>query len=95
MSEKKTWVKDPAAVLDYGLDWVSWLDGRNITQSTWHVEPSEPGGVVAASPEHQYGKTSVMLSGGNVGRLYMVTNRIVTNASTTEERSMLIRIEQR
>ena len=90
-------VKDPAAVLDYGVDWLDggYLDGRTINASSWSVEPVEPGGLVIASPAVSGGKATAMISGGIVGHLYQLTNRIVTNAGTTEERSILIRIEQR
>ena len=40
-------LKDPAAVLDYAIDWgADYLaDEDRLDQSSWSVEPGEPGGL--------------------------------------------------
>ena len=90
-------VKDPAAVLDYAVDWLDggYLGTRTVSTSAWFVEPVEPGGLIVASPALNGQVASAIVSGGVAGHIYMVTNRITTNAGTTEERSIMIRVENR
>jgi len=89
----KTFVKDPDADKDYGVDWSGWLaTGESIQTSTWLSTPSgltlHDDAIVGAVP-----KTYV--SGGAVGVVYTVTNRITTDANParTDDRSFLLKIE--
>jgi hypothetical protein len=89
-----TFTKDPAAHLDYALDWNTWLeDGEAITASTWET----PDGITEATPAptHGDGRTVIWLSGGTPGQLYRVTNRVTTTAGRTDERSLSIRCTHR
>lgn len=99
----RTYVKDPSAVLDYKFDWkaltnvtglTDWLSAgetiasRTITNDT---------GITVDSSSITDTNTSVTvwLSGGTAGIYYKVTCRIVTNAGRTDERSIIIRVQNR
>lgn len=91
------YIKDPTALLDYAVDWLGYLGGTTpaltIAASTWIISPVETGGLAASAESFDAGKTSVRLSGGIVGHIYQVTNRITVNTGVTDERSFLVRAE--
>jgi hypothetical protein len=89
----KTFVKDPDAILDYSFDWGPWLVNDTITSSTWIVESGIT--VVPGSELFTDTVTTLFLQDGTVDAGYEVTNRVVTAASRTDERTILIRIKQR
>jgi len=85
-------LKDPDAVLDYGFDWSDWLaDGETISTSTWTVET----GITKDSDSKSDTATIIWLSGGTVETTYMITNKIITSASRTDERSFQILMVQK
>ena len=89
MSQQFT--KDPDATLDYAVDWMRWLAGDTIQTSEWIV----PDGLNQVSASNTPTKATVWLSGGTVGQSYTVTNRITTAAGRTDERSIIIRVQDR
>jgi len=90
-------LKDPAAVLDYAVDWgADYLgDGDQISQSAWTVDPDEPGGVAIVTSDFDDSISSVQAGGGIAGRLYRLSNQVVTQAGRTDERSIMLRVEKR
>jgi hypothetical protein len=85
-------VKDPSSTLDYGFDWTAWLTGSEvISTSTWTV----PTGLTKVTDEHANKTTTIWLTGGTKGQIYTVTNRIVTTGGRTEERSLVLSMENR
>jgi len=89
-----TFEKDPQAVLDFEVDWLSksWLGtGETITASTWTV----PSGITKDSDTFDDGSATIWLSGGTAGERYTVINHIVTNAGREDDRSMLISVKNR
>ena len=85
-------IKDPDAVLDYGLDWSNWLaSGETISSSSWVVET----GLTKDSSSNTTTTTTVWLSGGTAGRTYRITNSIVTSAAREDDRSLLIKVQER
>ncbi|MEN6533105.1 MAG: hypothetical protein ABFD89_05540 [Bryobacteraceae bacterium] len=86
-----TFAKDPHAVLDYSVDWTRWLADDEIATSEWIVAP----GITKASETNSLTKATVWLSGGEAGQSYSVTNRITTTGGRTEDRSLMIRVEER
>ena len=84
--------KDPSAILDYGFDWVDWLDGDTISTSSWSVSPV---GLTASPNTKTSTTTTVWLSGGAVGSTYQVTNTIVTAVGRTDQRTLLVAIQDR
>jgi len=90
---QKEWTHDPDAKLDYTVDWTTWLGVDEISTSVWVI----PTGLVQASPapSHDGAKATVWISGGMVGQVYTVTNRITTAAGRTEDRSFALRVAQK
>lgn len=86
-------VKDPDAVLDFGVEWVDWLeDGETITSSTWSVSPS---GLTLGEETFNGHATVVWTSGGSEGTTYALTNRVTTSDGRTDDRTLYIRIKNR
>lgn len=89
-------LKDPAATLDYAVDWgAEYLTSDAITASEWAVEPDEPGGVIITASTIDGGTTTVTLGGGVPGGIYRTTNQISTAAGLSDRRSIVIRVEKR
>ena len=87
----KSFLKDPAAVLDYQLNWSAWLDGDTISTSTWSAET----GITVDSESETTSAATVWLSSGSPGEDYEVTNQIVTDGGRTDERTITIKVRQR
>jgi hypothetical protein len=87
--------KDPSAVLVYEFDWTDWLGTASITTSTFaiagpdNVLTKDNPAILAGSK-----KTHVRLLAGTLGKIYTLTNQIVTDESPTQtdERSIRIKI---
>lgn len=89
-------VKDPAATLDYAVDWrAEYLHLDEITASEWIVDPDEPEGLEQVVSGFEAGTTDVTLTGGRPGSVYRVTNHITTAAGISDRRSIVIRVEKR
>ena len=86
-----TFVKDPHALLDYGVDWSGWLqDGETITTSEWDAD-----GLTEAATSEVNGIATVWLSGGTVGGTHLVQNKVSTSESRVDERSFFVRVANR
>jgi hypothetical protein len=88
------WIKkDPAAVLDYTLDWSTdgWLGIDTIASVVWAV----PAGITQTAASNTTTGATVWLSGGTLATSYTVTCRITTAAGRTDERSFRIIIKDR
>jgi hypothetical protein len=92
MADRLSFRKDPNAVLDYLVDWSSWLGEDTLETSTWIVpaEPSDP--PVVQSDGLSTTTTTVWLSGGELYNDYAFVNRITTAAGRTEDRTVTFRI---
>jgi len=86
-----TFTKDPNAVLDYSIDWTRWLAGDQIATSVWLVAT----GLTKVADSRAGSLATVWLSGGTAGQSYTVTNRITTAGGRTEDRSFVMKIEER
>lgn len=86
-----SYIKDPAATLDYGLDWSAWLEGDTIATSTWTI----PAGLTTADDSNDTTTTTVWLGGGIAGTTYRVTNQITTAGGRTDERTIRITVSDR
>ena len=87
-----TFTKDPNAVLDYSVEWSKWLAGDQIATSEWSASDSS---LETADDSITATRTTVWLSGGTVGQLYTVTNRITTAGGRTDERSFMVQVQDR
>lgn len=92
-------LKDPDAVIDYSFDWaVDYLaGGESITASSWVILPQGAAGDLTVDniPPVSSGVTSVFVSMGIAGKIYRLTNRITTNQGRTDERTLIIRVEEK
>ena len=90
-------IKDPDAVLDFGLNWRDpvkgpWLAvGEDILTSTWFV----PEGITKDSDTHDGSIAAIWLSGGTAGLSYALTNRITTSQGRTDDRTIQIVVRER
>ena len=100
--------KAPASVLDYVMDWAAqtsgagesdWLvTGDTISTSTWVAQNGitvGSGANGAPAPSKTNTTATVWLLGGMNDVDYLVTNRIVTAAGRTHERSVLVQVRTR
>lgn len=85
-----TWEKAPAAHKDYSLDWSDWLGTDTVQSSTWEV----PDGLSKTSTGNTASVTSIWLSGGEVGKSYVVTNTITTAGGRVDSRSIEIKVRK-
>jgi hypothetical protein len=83
-------IKDPNAIIDWAIDWgQDYLqEGETIQSSAWLVEPQEDDGIEVDSSHHTAGTAVAFLSGGVVGNVYRVTNRVTTSSGRTDDRSI-------
>lgn len=92
-------LKDPAAVIDYVIDWSAGylLGSEQITVSDWEVFPAVAVQDLAVEsiPPVISGVTTVFVVGGIAGKIYQLTNRITTDQGRTDERSITIRVEEK
>jgi hypothetical protein len=90
-------LKDPGAVLDYSIDWgAEYLgEGELLAASSWSVVPSEPDGIAVAGRGFDSSTSTVKASGGVAGRLYRLVNLVTTGSGRIDERSIVIRVEDR
>lgn len=84
--------KDPDAVLDYTVNWASWLEsGDTISDSDWTVES----GITEDSATKTTTTATIWLSGGTAGTQYTITNHITTAAGREDDRSIFVMVEAR
>jgi hypothetical protein len=89
-------VKDPGATIDYTIDWsAGYLGAQAISTSNWVVEPAGIGTIVVEADAIEPGKTVVTLSGGQVGRIYRITNSVSFSDGRTDQRMLALRVEDR
>jgi len=85
-------IKDPDAKLDYKMDWSDWLTSPDtLSDSEWIV----PSGMTSESETFDSDSAIIILSGGTVGQVYEVVNRITTGAGLIEDRTILFTIRER
>ena len=89
--------KDPADVLDYGVDWSDQLalpdPDDTISSATWTV----PSGLIAGAQFVEGGIAVIWLSGGTAGASgtdYTLICRIVTAGGRTLERSVKLLVKE-
>ena len=92
MAVIKKWTKDPDAVLDYSVDWGTWLQtGDKIDSATWTV----PTGIVLDSQEESTTRAVAWVSGGTAGVNYTLGCLIETTSDRTDKRSITIKVRER
>lgn len=88
-----SFLKDPAAVLDYELDWSTWLAtvSDTIATSTWTADT----GITVDDESNTTTTATVWLSGGTAGVTYSLVNRITTAGGRTDERTITVAVRER
>jgi hypothetical protein len=90
-------VKDPAGRVEHAIDWdAGFLAGRSIAASAWHVAPI--GGdtpLQLEAPRIAGGRTVVLLTAGREGTIYRVTNQVTLSDGSSDERTLVVRVEER
>jgi len=89
-------LKDPGAILDYSVDWgAEYLDGDTIAASSFEVGPSEAGGAVITGSSFDLAVAVVTVGGGIPGHQYRLVNHVVLLSGREDERTIVLRVEQR
>lgn len=84
-------VKDPNSTIDFAVDWAEWLNtGDTVTTSSWEV----PSGLTVSSSTVTNNVARAFLTGGIDGVDYLVTNRVTTQGTRIEDRSILVQVRQ-
>jgi len=81
--------KDPSDVLDYVVNWATWLDSDTIATVTWTV----PAGITNVSTSNTTTTATIWLSGGTENTTYTIACKITTAATRTAERSFDITVD--
>jgi hypothetical protein len=82
------WEKRATAVLDYQINWATWLGTDTIATSTWSV----PAGITKDSDTNTTTTATIWLKSGTVGTTYELTNTIVTAGGRTDYRTIAIEV---
>jgi hypothetical protein len=89
--------KDPAAVLDYQVDWSAWLaEGETITEGA--VAVAAPGLTVNPAGKTTAvsgGKVTFWLGGGVAETFCEVSCQVTTSAGRTDRRTIPLRVAAR
>jgi hypothetical protein len=89
-----SWIKDPAALLDYSWDWSAWLAEVADTISTATV--TVPDGLTAVgSPTVSDTAVTQRVSGGTLDAAYTLVCQITTVGGLIDERSIYLTISER
>jgi len=88
----KEFDKDPDAILDYQIDWSSWLDGDVISESSW---PEVQDGITKESDSHDDSTVTIWISGGILGKKLKAVNRIITVGGRTDDRTIYFNIKSK
>ncbi len=91
VSEINHFIKDPAAIIDYTVRWLNWLDGDTISSFSWSI----PTGIVNAGASGTTSDVKIWLASGTVGQIYELTNQIITATARQDERTISILIEDK
>lgn len=87
-----TFTKDPDALLDYRVDWATWLGNDTITASQWFTSDAA---LVVDSDTFDTTSATVWLRGGVNRAKYTATNRVTTAAGRTDDRTITIKIAEK
>ena len=89
-------VKDPGATIDYAVAWsAGYLAGEQIAESVWSVAPDSSDGVSVLLSRIESGRTVATLTGGRAGLVSHVTNRVRLSDGRSDERTLVVRVEER
>ena len=83
--------KDPSAILDYTINWATWLGTDTIATSSWTVTA----GITKVSDSKTTTTTTIFVSGGTAGSNYDLTCTITTAGLRTDQRTIRVPVAER
>ncbi|MFZ4111473.1 MAG: hypothetical protein ACOYKQ_13510 [Polymorphobacter sp.] len=87
-------LKDPTAMIDFAIDWSANVPAdRTLVESTWAVMPGGSESVVVTASVREALRSVATLGGGQQGQLYHVTNRVIFSDGRSDERTLVLRVE--
>ena len=102
----KQYTKDPDAVLDYPIVWADWLEDSGDTLVSHSITASR--GITVDSSSINVGEVTyegvtypantvviVWLSGGKAGKKYTITCHIVTDGGREDDRSIVVKCQEK
>ena len=95
MSRYLIWERslDPQETVDYSINWANDLGDDTISTSTWTFDANNADAVlVKSSPTKTDTTTTIWLSAGTSGVVYVIRNTIVTAGARTFERTAKITV---
>ena len=88
--------KDPAAVLDYEVDWSAWLaQGETIAGTPVIAAPGMTVNPAGKQTQVDGGKVIFWLGGGTVETFHDVSCQVTTSAGRTDRRTFPLRVAAR
>jgi hypothetical protein len=90
-TKTKPYIKDPNAVLDYVVNWATFLDVDTIASDSWIV----PSGITSVLETNTTTTSTIWLSGGTLNSKYRLTNRVVTAGGRTDDRSIYVLVKDK
>ena len=84
-------VKDPAAILDYAMEWGDWLGADVLDTVTWSV----PAGITKTDESKSATTATIWLSGGSNSVSYTISCTVTTLGGRTNKRTMTIAVGAR
>lgn len=88
-------IKDPNATLDYTFEWADELRApATLASATCLVSPND-GSLALVQQANNSTAHTVRLTGGKRGKQYRVTSRMTDTAGRSDDRTLLVTIEER
>lgn len=88
-------LKDPAAALDYAIDWVAIAGAATLSASDWAVEPVHDDGLAVVAEAVSGSRCAATVEGGRPGIVYRLTNQVSWSDGRRDVRSLDVRVERR
>jgi len=92
-------IKDPAATLDYTVDWTDWLPAAEVVSSATVTITNTVGDSTSLSVDstaiNDNKKVTANISGGEGGQIYNVEYTITTDGGLTDSRNFRIKCVER
>lgn len=87
--------KDPDAILDYQINWATWLGTDTIATTAWTLAPTGTGALTKTTDTKTTTTATIWLSGGTANTDYTAACKITTAGGRTDERTLTIYVRQR
>jgi len=82
--------KDPDDIKSFTINWAADLSGITISSSAFTVDS----GITKDSDSNTTTTTSLVLSGGTVGKTYKIANAVTCSNSDVYDKFFLVRVQE-